>query len=395
MNDKNVLLKSLGDVELYLLSLLVFFLPFEKLVTLKEVIFILLTTIFIVNKFLLKRDLRVIFSKNRLLHILIIVSIVWALVALVTAIKPYYSFHEIITKMTKQYLVYFIAFCIAYSQTDQKKLRIIFYSLILSAGIMSIYGCFQFYVNPAFFDNRISGFTGAFYRLATLLVISIPAAIILLFKTENRLKFVLFLFLLLMLIATFLTFTRSAWLGIIVEATILIFIFFKRYRKIFVIFVVLMVSTVILLSNESILPKKILIRGSEKPRLEAFKLSINILKEYPITGIGYGKKTFSFKYPDVSEVKHSHNIIVNTAIETGLIGSFLMLFILFIIIRDLFMGINSSKNNMFLIIIFTSATGYLVLNLFDYMYHGWPGQLFWILIGMGYGVLKRYEEISI
>ena len=27
------------------------------------------------------------------------------------------------------------------------------------------------------------------------------------------------------------------------------------------------------------------------------------------------------------------------------------------------------------------------LNLFDYMYHGWPGQMAWILIGMGYALM--------
>jgi hypothetical protein len=37
--------------------------------------------------------------------------------------------------------------------------------------------------------------------------------------------------------------------------------------------------------------------------------------------------------------------------------------------------------------IFASCAGFLFLNMFDYMYHGWPGQMFWMTIGMGHALM--------
>jgi len=42
--------------------------------------------------------------------------------------------------------------------------------------------------------------------------------------------------------------------------------------------------------------------------------------------------------------------------------------------------------------IFAALAGFLTLNSFDYMYHGWPGQMFWMLIGIGYALITPYAE---
>jgi hypothetical protein len=43
---------------------------------------------------------------------------------------------------------------------------------------------------------------------------------------------------------------------------------------------------------------------------------------------------------------------------------------------------------MFIAGIFAAIIGFLTLNLFDYMYIGWPGQMFWMLVGTGHAFIK-------
>jgi hypothetical protein len=42
--------------------------------------------------------------------------------------------------------------------------------------------------------------------------------------------------------------------------------------------------------------------------------------------------------------------------------------------------------------LFTSITGFLILNLFDYMYHGWPGMIFWAFVGIGHAMISQSAE---
>lgn len=379
--------------QFYLLSILLFLLPFERITTVKEIIFFLLLSLFLFEKLFFSKDFKRYFIKNIEVNIVLIISFFWAMITLLNAINQPYSFNEVITKMSKQYILYFIAFCVV-SEIDERRIKTLFYLLILSSIIMSIYGCYQFYNNPIFFQNRVSGFTGAFYRLATLFVLTLPFYLLLIIQSKKYLRFILLFLFLFIVLSLFFTFTRSAWIATIVEILIFVFIFLKRYRKAILVFTVIIITIVVVLSYFSVLPKKILIRGSEKPRIEALNLSIDVIKKYPLTGIGYGKKTFSFYYPSVEEVMHSHNIFINTAVETGLVGALIISIGFFLVLRDLYRGIFciNEKKKLYLVTFLAAITGFLVLNLFDYMYHGWPGQMFWILVGVGYGINERADQ---
>lgn len=381
---------SLRLFQFYFLSLLLFLIPFERITTVKEIIFFLLIGIFLFEKIFFRNDLKDYILKNIRLNIVLIMSFLWAIVSLLNAINRTYSFNEIITKMTKQYILYFVAFCIINDEED-KKLKMLFYLLILSSSIMSIYGCYQFYNAPIFFENRVSGFTGAFYRLATLLVLTLPVCLVLIIQSKSYGRIIFLILFLFMLSALFFTFTRSAWIAFIAEILIFVNILFKKYGRIFLISSVIVIVVIVLSSYFSILPKKILIRGSEKPRIEALSLSLGIIKKYPLTGIGYGKKTFSFYYPEVEDVMHTHNIFLNTAVETGLIGSSILVIALYLILKSLYKNIFlvDKERSLYLTTLFASITGFLILNLFDYMYHGWPGQMFWVLVGVSYGIVRR------
>ena len=259
---------------------------------------------------------------------------------------------------------------------------------------MSVYACFQFFQSPVFLQNRAAGFTGAFYRLAVFLVLSVPLIITLAYTMRPRLKWTLLMILPFACAALVFTSVRSAWIALFIETSILIFILFKKYRKTFILGMTAISLIFIVLAYHSEY-KNLVVHGTERPRLKAFDLSLEIVRTHPLTGIGYGKKTFSKYYPDVYEVRHAHNLFVNTAVELGIIGLIIFISMLVIIAKDFIKAIKRETvfdRRLILSVIFASLTGFLTLNLFDYMYHGWPGQMFWMLIGIGYALMKPYAE---
>lgn len=369
------------------------FLSFKGLRTINDIVYILLIIIFIAKTV-------IIYKKNgslpgfiyKPLDIVILLSFFWALLTLVHALDPSYSFSEIMHKMTKQYLMYFLSFHIVSDYLhDKGKIENIFMLLIAAACIMSLYAIWQFLQSPVILKTRVTGFTGAFYRLAVFFVLSIPVMIVMFLSQKGWVK-KLFLFIILTSCAALIfTFTRAAWIAVIVEVFILIAFLFRRYLKIFsiVLLIVLLLGSIIAFTGGDY--KKLIIHGSEPLRIAAFRHSIDIIEKNFFTGIGYGKKAFLLHFQNNVEVQHTHNIFLNTAIETGIPGLVFFVMILFFVIRKFFGALKNEhlyERRVFLAGIFSAIIGFLTLNLFDYMYIGWPGQMFWVLIGSGYAIIS-------
>gem|GEM_PF-1348612 len=383
----------LRTIALFSLACLLFVLPFSGFATIKEVFFFLLIGSFPAVRLLERKNIGKTSLPNIPLHILILISFVWTLIALISAIDRPYSLVEIATKLSKQYILYVLAFFLV-KDMPSEKVRWLFLPLVFSAAIMSLSACYQFYQSPEFFVNRVYGFTGAFYRLSTFLVLSIPLAIVLAFSFQGRIRGAFLVSIPVLFAALFFTFTRGAWIAVTVEILILAGFFFKKYRRLFIALFITISLVVAGLSYKSVIPGQIIIHGSEKPRLEAIRLSSEIIRKYPFTGIGYGKETFSKYYPD-AYVKHAHNIFLNTAVETGVIGLLLFAAIVIFLIKDFLRAARDERvpeKKLQLAGIFASLIGFLSLNLFDYMYHGWPGQMLWLIIGIGYAIINSHYK---
>jgi len=385
---KDSVIFYLRTIEFFSIACLLFVLPFSGFTTIKEILFFLLLISFAAERLAGYKEVNRISLPDKFLLLFIIASFIWALIALITAIDPSHSLHEILTKMSRQFLLFFLSFFIV-KEIPVGKVKWLFFFVLASAALMSAYACYQFYQSPLFFINRVHGFTGAFYRLSALLVLSIPLVIITAFSFQGWLKRLSFIVIPILFAALFFTFTRSAWIAVIVEALIFAGIFLKKYRTLSFALSAATVLIIAGLSFKSVIPHQILIHGSEEPRIEAVKLSFEIIRKYPLTGIGYGKETFSKHYPD-TYVKHAHNIFLNTAVETGLVGLALLAAILGIVLKNFLFAIwheKTPEKRLLLSGIFASFIGFLFLNLFDYMYHGWPGQMFWMIIGIGFALI--------
>lgn len=374
--------------EVICLSGLLFLLPFNGMTTIKEILFFLLAGAFIADRIANRAKSPISPSPDSMLHALMAVSFCWALFGLVQAIDPAYSLEEVLTKMSKQYLLYFFAY---YSLREflPGKVKGLLYPLIFSAVLMSLYACYQFYLSPDFFVNRVHGFTGAFYRLSTFLVLALPVVTVLGFSFDGWLRRIILFSIPVSLAALFFTFTRGAWIAVMIELLILVFIFLKKYRMLILAAVLTVSLAGVVLSYKSVISPTLIKRGSEQPRIDAIVRSAEIIRSYPLTGIGYGKGTFEKYYPGIY-VKHSHNLFLNTAVENGVPGLLLLLAMLGIIMKDFVRAVRTEtilEKRLIISGIFASFAGFLCLNTFDYMYHGWPGQMFWMLIGIGYALI--------
>ncbi len=139
-----------------------------------------------------------------------------------------------------------------------------------------------------------------------------------------------------LLTVTLLTQCRGSLLGLAVP---LIMLFFK-YRKLAMISAVLVISLALFLPVKNRLtPLAIEQKLKGDDRVKIWNTYLGAIKEHPFVGIGFGmefwqKKDFWEKYSSKLEpeqrtiMQDAHNIIVSTALRTGLIGLFLYLLIL-------------------------------------------------------------------
>lgn len=381
------------------IAALLFFLPFSEITFTRDLFFGVLVLGFLVwARTQRQRGLKMV-SPHKPLAILIIASIIWGFVSLTNAVDPEYSLRAVIHKMAKPYFLYFMTFFLvgAFS-VQQEKLKWVFYPLAAATLLMSAYGCYQFYLSPVLVANRVSGFTGAFYRLAVFLVMSIPIVVAVAFTSQGGLRWFFIFVALISVAALFFTFTRSAWLAVLVEGVVLMGIgggFVKRAFLVVVLFVSLAFAA---MSYHSVLPKQLVIHGpnSEHARMEAISRAIEIIGEHPWMGVGYGKKTFSMYAGDIY-AQHAHNLFLNTAVEMGIPGMLLLGAIFFVVIKSFVQGLSNGMGDdkrLLLVGILASLIGFLTLNMFDYMYQGWPGQMLWLLIGVGYGLMQGEERVS-
>jgi O-antigen ligase len=374
------------SMQFFLLTGFIFILPFDSGGTIREILFYSIMAVFMIRE--IKNRSYISFTllrKDKVLNILIILSIIWGFASLANAIEPDYSLKAFSNATIKLYFFYFIIFITVY-EFSLKQIRWILVSIAASAIIMAVYACYQFYQSPLILLNRVDGFTGAFYRLATLLTLAFPIVVVLALSFKGWRKYVLFSTIPVLIAAVFFTFTRAAWLALLVEILLFIILFAGNRKT--VLSVILIGSFLLLfgLAYKSVVPSELIVHGSEGTRVAALKLSVEIVKKNPIAGIGYGKQVFSKYYPDIKDPLHAHNIFLNKAVEMGLVGFLFFVTIMGIVVKKFAGALKMNtdpQRKLYLSGIFVVILGYLFLNMFDYMYYGWPGQMFWMLLGIG------------
>jgi O-antigen ligase len=196
-------------------------------------------------------------------------------------------------------------------------------ALLISASV-SISYCLFIYAFRAAPGERVQGFMGHYMTQAGVTLLFGALALSLFVFSRDRTRFLWgmgFLFSVLILI---LTSTRSAWIGMIIAASVVLFF----YKPKTLIIVPLASALILLLSPRdgqnrasSIFSTR---NYSNAQRLEYLKAGIKIIKEYPIFGTGPNTVEMEFQNPkyglseEAKQNVHLHNNILQIAAERGI-----------------------------------------------------------------------------
>lgn len=322
-----------------LMGIFLFFVPFPHTTAIKEICFYGSIIIVLILIYFKKID----FSFKSPLTLPFALFTAWAFIGLFFALDKGNSIHDFRAHLLKYLGIYYILINFFNSR---KRLTILSWIIIISATIFSIGGVTYFYVilkNPIstrfgfsqMMNIDLIGFVTIFAMLLSLHQFRL--------ETQWYRRAILVVCFLGTFAATYLTMSRGS-LGAVFIALI---VFFVKKNKLLVVFLIIFsliaVKTVPALNG----------RFSLKNNLKDIRVGINlttleIIKDYPITGIGFGMETYGYsnfidlakynaKIPPQYQQKHiirsPHNSFADIAVRTGVVGLALFLFIYFVFVR--------------------------------------------------------------
>jgi O-antigen ligase len=319
--------------------------------------------------------------------------------------------------ITLQFIFFIIVYVFYSLIKDDLDIKNYFLSIILVACILVTISLISFYLEGYSLLNiiskdrtRVSALISNFEAFSNFFVISVPILIsFILFNRKNATKNNMTWFLLFYIgLGLILTMSRSSILGIVISVLIILFIS-KRKRFYQFILAVSLVSVIVLLYppfNELI---SLLFRFEEgmSARDYLWSMSLNMIKDYPIFGIGpgaYNYELFNY-YPfmlddfygklfiyfaDVAGgVNLAHNIFLVFFVDMGILGFITSLVLPLIYFR---IGIKTIKkfreqNNYYIIIgLFAAGTSVIFRNIFNSIGLLYVGGIhtdlpFWLIFG--------------
>lgn len=145
----------------------------------------------------------------------------------------------------------------------------------------------------------------------------------------------------------FLTFSRTAWLSLVVTLVISGILFNRKYFKFALIIALVIISFDKISSVGRSDPSKVLEDSSVLYRFEIWKACFKIIKDNIITGIGFGTLfKYIASYSDVVKlnIEHCHNMYIQVLTETGIVGLSGFLVVLYNLITNLWLKIRREKN---------------------------------------------------
>ncbi|MCM8806921.1 MAG: tetratricopeptide repeat protein [Candidatus Omnitrophica bacterium] len=346
---------------------LIIFPPIFNAFDLPKFIWIFFTTsIFILYFLISKKQYQI---KRKHFFGPLVIFLIWGLF---TGIKALNIFETLKTILV---LFLFLNFYFFSSEIFEKEdIKNLLQFLIFTTIFVSIYGVLQVsgidFINWEIKRSPLStlgrrNFAGEY------LVMIIPYVYFFIANSKNIREKIFYLFLfILFLLHLILTFTRASYLGFFVS-TILFFypVKFKfSLKKIIPLFVFFILIPNLFSYNISGFEK-----GTVKSRIFIWKNTLRIIKKNPIIGVGLGnfKTNFLFYAEDrpkqialIKEVLEDvHNDFLEILVETGFIGFFIFLFLLFQIFKITFLLIKNSKEKTLIYGILCSTVAFLTNSL--------------------------------
>ena len=323
-----------------LMGIFLFFNPFPHTTTIKEICFYL--SAFIVLLLLVFK--KTAFSFKTPLSIPFTLFVLWSFFGLFFALDKPNSIHDFYAHLLK-YLTFYYILVIFFN--TKKRLVGLMWVTILSAAAFSIWAITYFYF---FLGNDMATQLGLDFTEIPINIIGIVTlfAIILslyLFRQETNIyhKISLVICLMITSLATLLTQTRGTLLAMVFSVSIL---FLKNKKTLIFFTVFLLIAIAFLPIRHRLTMQSIVSKVQHDPRINITYNFIEMIKDYPIIGIGFGMQTYNNKdflnrynarvpieYRQETPIAAPHNLLLDVAVRLGLVGLALYLYIIFTFVR--------------------------------------------------------------
>lgn len=275
-------------------------------------------------------------------------------------------------------------FVVINTVTDKKTLYWLVITLIASASLESLYGIYQYkigvvpteegWTDPTLFPDlttRVFGNLDNPNILAQYLEFIIPLAFGLFWTVKSYAKKAIFLgSMAVMLLCLIFTFSRGGWIAF--ALSIIVFAILKDRR-------ILLLGAVLSLVSVYFLPQSIIERllsvgnlneSSNAYRTFIWASTINMIKDYWYSGVGLGVNAFeklynAFYIREGVFAFHSHNLYLEILAETGVIGMFTFLGVIFSTFRNGITALINTKDTLIKTIVSALLGGMVA-----FMFHG-------------------------
>ncbi|MFA5857664.1 MAG: O-antigen ligase family protein [Elusimicrobiota bacterium] len=327
-----------------------------------------------------------------------VLPFLWPLLAFigVSVISYFFSQNESSwqTIIPREFLVYLLLFA---ALKTYKQARWVVVLTITSAVVASIVGVFQYFGAFGFSnvsaDGRIQGLVDT-NTLAGILAMLLPMVISFAISAHStRDRVIVIIAACFMSTALVFTYTRGAWFGAV--AGILLVVALSNWKFIpailAVVFLVLAVQPKVY--NRFVSGFGIL--GNEE-RVELYKNSVDLLRQYPVFGIGPGafRKVFYEKYFSPNKHRHAHNIFLNIAVERGVVAAGIFVWLLVSIALYLFRTYEfaAGEEKTVLLGILSGLADFVVHGMVDNTFADETGYILFLLLAVAVLINKKMVE---
>ncbi len=240
--------------------------------------------------------------------------------------------------------------------------------------------------------------------LGEYILLALPVSVALMWSTKKIFSKLVFAgFTGIMAVALILTYSRGCWLGLMASAVIFVtFVAGKLWG----------LALIAIPALPFIIPDSILNRftsigdmsdSSTSYRVAIWLGTILMLKDFWVSGVGLGPDAFTQVYPFYSYnlvlAQHPHNLFLHIITESGVVGIFVFLLLLFMVIKRLIRGHQylgkGNKISVALVAIGAALIGFLVQGMFDNSFYNYRVfMIFWAVIAIGIAACRIAENES-
>lgn len=376
-----------------LVGVLIFFNPFPRLTAVEEIAFYSSFALFLILT--AKKQIRP--SLNNPFTIPLAMFLAWAVFGLVTALDVRNSSHDIYAHLCKYLVIFYLLVNVFPTELH---LRLLSAIIIASTSIYAAVTMFDFYL---LLGNPLAMKLG--YRMPweiptnVIGVLTVYSALLCLFSLlENNPpagKIIFAAALVLLTFATLATQTRSAFAALITGLIVAT----PRLKKGILLLTPLILLMVLFMPVKNRLsPQSLIDKISSDDRINTWHTYYQILRDHPLTGIGFGFETYrddallakyNARVPERYRLpvadKAPHNFLVDTAVRTGYVGLTLFMFIIIQILftagKLAFRGSNFFIRNRGLAMLAAIAS-WIIQSLFENTLSGPPAVVLILIMAM-------------